>query len=113
MGWSCTAAASLTLDALGALVSRDSKHGSNGIGDWGFFETSRVEHADGAITGSVFRMVDAAHCRRAGGFRIEPDGKVARFPHVPAATLREAEARGAAEYARRYGGTRLSFTEVR
>ena len=44
-----------------------------------FFERSNVEHADGAITGSVKRL-DGAGCRAAGTFRIEGDGTLSKAP---------------------------------
>lgn len=44
-----------------------------------FWETSRREHADGAVTGSVWMFTDADHARRAGTFRIEGNGD-ARLP---------------------------------
>jgi hypothetical protein len=51
-----------------------------------FFEVSRTEHLDGAITGSIMRMIPAApgdtrtFAQRSGNFRIEPEGKVSRGP---------------------------------
>ena len=109
MGWSCNVAAALTLDAIQAAQERAGERTSNGLRSpagesIGFFESSRTEHADGAITGSVWRYLpDGAHIRRAGSFRIDGAGKVSRFPMVPAALLRQCEAAGAAEYARRHG----------
>lgn len=51
------------------------------VGDKTFFwEESRTEHADGAITGRVHEMMDHGWCRGAGSFRIEPDGSVKRAP---------------------------------
>jgi hypothetical protein len=43
-----------------------------------FFESSRKEHRDGAITGTIWKHVDETHCRKAGSFRINRDGSVAR-----------------------------------
>lgn len=58
-----------------------------------FWEVSRTEHDDGAITGSVYKTVrkptteDLAndpYCAgwlvKAGSFRINPDGSIARVP---------------------------------
>ena len=82
MGWSCRADAYKTMKSWNdfcvritgssnVYVAKDKKY---------FFEGSRVEHNDGAITGSVFRFLDEKHCRKAGTFRIEGDGRVARYP---------------------------------
>jgi hypothetical protein len=47
-----------------------------------FFEASNKEHGDGAITGTVWRMLDdlEGRCRRSSTFRIEGDGTVTRAP---------------------------------
>lgn len=47
-----------------------------------FAEIGR-EHSDGAVTGTVMRMVNETQCVPAGGFRIDPDGTVKRFPGIP------------------------------
>ena len=108
MGRSCNAAASLTLDAIVAGQKQLGCETSNGImvggKHAGFWETSRVEHNDGAITGSVWMLTpDGNHCRKSGGFRIEPNGKVTRFPHISRVLLNRAEREGATEFRRRYG----------
>jgi hypothetical protein len=46
-----------------------------------FFEVSRREHRDGAITGVIQRF-DGEYCTKAGTFRIEPDGSIRRAPKV-------------------------------
>ena len=46
-----------------------------------FFETSRVEHDDGSITGTVWRfLADGVHVRRSGSFKINGDGSIERAP---------------------------------
>jgi hypothetical protein len=58
-----------------------------------FWEVSRTEHADGAITGAIYKTVKkptaedlardpylAGWSVKAGTFRIDPDGQVARAP---------------------------------
>lgn len=82
MGWSCNMAAGYALDRVkDACVSST---GSSNVweerGQRYFFETSRTEHRDGAITGSVWRSVSETTCRRAGAFRIEGDGRISRGP---------------------------------
>lgn len=70
----------------------------------GFFERGR-ENADGAITGTVMRYVSGLeenskgdlvrYGRRAGSFRISPDGEVERFPLMAKAILAAAKDRNA------------------
>jgi len=117
MGWSCNAAASLTLTAIGTLMSASGAKGSNSImagnQEIGFWETSRVEHNDGAITGSVYVHVDERHCRKVGGFRIEPNGKVTRFPRMPRPLLNRAETIGAIAFRERYGDIQADHENVK
>jgi hypothetical protein len=59
-----------------------------------FWEESRTEHADGAITGQILVVTEerpdgSASARRVATFRIDPDGTVARAPRF----LRDAAAR--------------------
>ena len=114
MGWSYSAKAGFVLDAIRTLVGGAS---SNAMPGGGFYETSRTDHPDGAITGSVWRPLNAAEkakwahldriderVKRAGSFRISGDGKVVRFPRLPRELIAKAEAIAAAEYKRVYGG---------
>jgi hypothetical protein len=89
MGWSCRKEASDTMRAWS-----DACHASSGSsnvwksadGSEFFFEVSRKEHDDGAITGSIIALGapsgpdGARYGRKAGSFRIDPDGRVARAP---------------------------------
>lgn len=109
MGWSCAAKASLVASALSAIVTE--KYGipsSNGMPGGGFWETSRKEHADGAITGTVWKTVPAPagktgdYASKAGSFKITAEGKIERFPGMPKEVKAAAEAAGAAEYTRLY-----------
>ena|SRR5215831_10954793 len=124
MGYSCAVKASLVLDALGELLRKAAGSDSSNAMPGGFWESSRVEHDDGAITGTVFREVrqytDAERaaeakrmgisnpewignpCRKAGGFKISGEGKVVRFACVAKAMKAEAEKIGATEFAKRY-----------
>jgi hypothetical protein len=81
---------------------RASLNNSNTFADRGmvrFFEMSRTEHADGAITGAIWTMCDASgkpvtvdeymqapgtrfHARRTAAFRIEGDGTVSAAPAI-------------------------------
>ena len=98
MGYSCSAAASLTMTAIGELIGGES---SNGMPDGGFYERGR-EQPDGAMTGSVYVPVGTNGCRKRGSFRINADGKVTRFPGLTRVLLAKAEAMGAKEYKRIY-----------
>src|SRR5262245_24937702 len=126
MGYSCTAKAALVLDAVSFLMREAAgSESSNAMPDGGFFERSNKEHADGAITGTVFKRVavytDAERakvaadmgpnvkpewigdpCKRAGTFKISADGKIVRFPGLSKTQRAEAERKGAAEFAGRY-----------
>ncbi len=103
MGYGYAARAGYTLDAIGKLIDaiRTEKglpDCSNGTPDGGFWEHGR-EQADGAIVGTVWKPYapDPSKVERRGSFRIEPNGKVKRFPGLPAALLRQAETMGLAE----------------
>jgi hypothetical protein len=84
MGWSCNRDASLTMekvtkaciDQTGTQNEFRTPRGSY------FYEISRTEHYDGAITGSVWKTLPGGtHCTKAGTFRIDGDGT---FAHGPA-----------------------------
>lgn len=82
MGYSCNAASGYALDYIRDEVSLKLPAGSsNGMPDGGFYEVGR-ENADGAITGTVWKpwAEDPSRVVKRGGFRIEPDGTVSRFP---------------------------------
>jgi len=82
MGWSCRADAMNTMREW-EKVCRFTTASSNCYevnGQRYFFETSRTEHDDGAITGSVWKMLPDGRARKSGGFRIEGDGAVKRYP---------------------------------
>ena len=88
MGWSCSMAAAATMDRWIAACVKQT--GASGTWEEGgvryFFEPSRHEHRDGAITGKVYRMGPPTEpdgggpCYPAGSFRINADGSVARAP---------------------------------
>lgn len=99
MGWSCRTEAARVLEQFGRLcVERTGKSNvfRTARGEY-FLETSNVEHDDGAVTGSVWRVLGAQddgtyRCQRSGSLRIEGDGTVTRGP----ALLREAAKQAAA-----------------
>lgn len=82
MGWTCSSAAHETLTQWGKYSTSNNLPTNNyrdvRLREY-FWEVGR-ENGDGAITGTVWRYVTADSVRRAGGFRIEPDGSVSRWP---------------------------------
>jgi hypothetical protein len=86
MGWSCRADAARTMAKWTAAC--EAQTGSQNVfevdGASYFWELSRTEHHDGAITGSIQKTVrregDRMWCRKVGTFRIEGDGTVTRAP---------------------------------
>ena len=85
MGWSCRTEAMQTMRAIERVMEKKGSTFSNELitPTWrGMYEYSRREHADGAITGTVFRNVGKGYVRKVGSFRINPDGDIARFPGI-------------------------------
>lgn len=88
MGWSCTQAANQTLQKWEELCRAQT--GSQNVFFTKkakfFFETSRTEHPDGAITGTIFKFLypdtDAERVQRNGSFRIEADGSITTAPKI-------------------------------
>lgn len=93
MGYAASSKAFKTLDRL--MVQKRLETGSTGSNYWTdaaghmvFFEVGR-EQKDGAITGSVHRETRPGNGqgKRAGGFRVEPDGMISRFPCLTKAEI--------------------------
>jgi hypothetical protein len=78
MGWSCTACASEVERSWSEVCYKQTglQNGYDVAGDRLFYDVGREQY-DGAITGQVFSMTTG---RKVGTFRIEPDGKVSRWP---------------------------------
>ena len=85
MGYSCTTKAMESFDQLIIQLksaSPDIKSSNTWMknGKKYFHEIGR-EQKDGAVTGSIFKIIDEQdHCEKMGTFRIEPDGYIKRFP---------------------------------
>lgn len=82
MGWSCRVDAANTERAWDE-ACRASTGSSNMWVDGDkkfFYEASRTEHRDGAITGVIWKFVDETHVVKVGTFRINGDGTIARAP---------------------------------
>src|SRR5690606_31229776 len=77
----CSRLAGITLDRIADVCYRLS--GSTNMyteqGKKSFLEIGR-ENRDGAITGTVYNIMDDGLAKKAGGFRIERDGSVSRGP---------------------------------
>lgn len=104
MGYSCTALAALTMDAIGEMLDEKSaRSGSNVLPGGGFYERGR-EQPDGAITGTVYKPYapDPTKVVRGGSFKIAANGKAERFAGLSKAFLADATARGADKYLARY-----------
>jgi hypothetical protein len=118
MGYSCTAKAAHTLEGVQAVVAQVGEKygyltvlpGSNSLPNKGFWEIGR-ENPDGAITGTIWRPLNAAEkgrwahldklderVTRAGGFRIEPNGEISRFPGLTKKQRERAELVGERHY---------------
>jgi hypothetical protein len=93
MGWSCSSDAARTVERWTALcvLSTGSSNTWEHKGRTFFFENSGREHADGAITGTVWRNVGSDRCVRVSSFRIEGDGAMTRGPAEIRARLAEPE----------------------
>lgn len=79
MGWSCGIKASEVLNKWmdACLEQSGSQNQFTSNGNTYFFEHSRKEHDDGAITGSIWKFLpDGVHVRKSGTFRIERDGSM-------------------------------------
>ena len=85
MGYSCTVRASYTAEAVQARFRHENSGNTFSVdgGETVYFSERGREQADGAVTGSIFKMLPDGMARRAGGYRIEADGKITRFKGVP------------------------------
>ncbi len=59
---------------------------TNSSNTWGhengftYFCQMGRENRDGAVTGTVYKILKDGSCKTSGSFRIEPEGAVSRFP---------------------------------
>lgn len=83
MGWSCGRRASEVLGKWQEFCYRQTQRSNVFVARSGkmyFFEISRTEHRDGAITGTIWRYLDKDMCRKTSSFRIEGNGEVTTAP---------------------------------
>jgi len=92
MGYSCRHEAGECLDfIMRTICINGSSNTWSFKKDTYFFERGR-ENEDGSITGSVWKIDPATnHCRRSGGVKIAPCGRLERFPHIPPTIRTEAQ----------------------
>lgn len=92
MGWSCRSDAARTYEKWRkGCVNQTGGQNTFKVGEKSyFFENSRKEHVDGAITGTIWRILDNGKARRSGSFRIEGDGKIKRAPAILKSFIRTA-----------------------
>ncbi len=109
MGYSCTAAAAYTEEAMIEVLhetSTSENQKSSNVWDYNgkrFFVERGREQRDGAVTGTVWRFLPGnTHCRKAGSVRIEPDGKITRWSGSNAQQRKRAEEQGNATYQQRH-----------
>jgi hypothetical protein len=84
MGWSCSREAGKTMDRWADACFKQTGSSNTYLhkGEKRFWEQSRTEHADGAITGKVFEFVGETSAVFVGSFRIEGNGDVTRGPKL-------------------------------
>jgi hypothetical protein len=87
MGWSCRADAHETMQKWTAacVAQTGSQNEFDADGVRYFWELSRTEHDDGAITGTIMRVTEkrpdgSMMAVKCGSFRINPDGTIGRAP---------------------------------
>lgn len=82
MGYSCTADAAHMLGVIESIYATNNDCTMTIDGNQFFFERGQ-EHGDGAVTGYLMLMIpNSGYCSKAGDVRINPDGTIARFPHI-------------------------------
>lgn len=107
MGYSCSARARYTLDQVEFLDEFDIKSPN-----YKYFIEIGKENADGAITGAVYEITGIPYrdkdnyerrsCRKAGTFRIEPNGSIKRFAGLSKRMFGVLEIAGIEAYDREY-----------
>lgn len=80
MGWSCSAAASKTMEALAAYAVAKGFDGTNHIARGHFFEASSTEFEDGSIEGRVHRISGKKVDASSDFARIDGGGKITAMP---------------------------------
>lgn len=119
MGYSCTAAANLTQEAMFKELEADGVMTSGNSwthkGKEYFLEQGREQY-DGAITGTIWVTIQSGiykgRVKRSGSVRIESNGIITRWPCVPSEYRKRAEAIGAAMFIDRFGPRQAEFENL-
>jgi len=84
MSWSCSSQAHSTLNIIQSICAKQTGTSNSWI-DGGrsyFFEVTKKEHSDGAITGTIYRM-QGSSATKAGRLNIAGNGRIHIFNHCP------------------------------
>lgn len=91
MGYSCSQDAAHTLGVIQHMFRQGKSTNVLTIkGIEYFFERGR-QQPDGAITGTLFRMLSDDRASKVGAFKINSDGMISKFPALSAGDRKEAE----------------------
>ena len=80
MGYSCTTDADVTMHNIMAVSGSNSSNTWEGNNGFVYFAEIGRENSDGAITGMVYKIMRDGRAAPSGGFRIDPNGYVKRWP---------------------------------
>ena len=108
MGYSCNTISMLVYDEMIVQLQGASSEEQGSQNEWNvqgvrYFAEIGREQRDGAVTGTIWRfMADGVHVHKAGSFRINPGGTVARWPSSTKAQRWTAQQAGQGEYQETY-----------
>jgi hypothetical protein len=108
MSYSCNAIAGLVYDEMIVQLQSASSCETETQNSWEhngvrYFAEIGREQNDGAVTGTVWQfLADGKHVRKAGSFRVNPGGKVSRWPTSTQSQRWTAQQAGSAKYQERY-----------
>lgn len=100
MGWSCTRAASNTLEAFMNRFRHQNSANTYTFdaGKTVYFHEIGREQRDGAITGVIFKFIGTDGAQQVGRFRIAPDGKIERWSGFSRKLWEEIRIKGVDDY---------------
>ena len=108
MGYSCNSISMLVYDEMivqlqGASSAEPESQNTWDVNGTRYFAEIGREQRDGAVTGTIWRfMADGVHVHKAGSFRINPGGKVARWASSTKAQRWSAQQAGQGKYQETY-----------
>lgn len=85
MSWSCSSQAHSTLNIIQSMCISQTGFQNVWVKDGTkyMYETSRTEHNDGRITGTIYRYIGDDRIVKAGRFNIGANGRIHIFNHCP------------------------------